>query len=234
MRHRPGALRLRLAALPAGCGGRGRRSSTSPGAHPPGLLLAFELRRAVGSVRRGRGRRGRARRRGVRRCGRAVTGFEPARTAASSRLASRPNEEEATTARTVANSAVTASTLMAVRASPPSSTISRASSKAAIAPISSDASVIASTRWRSVCVRLVTRRSTTPPTTAAPSTRRRRPGLVRVGRRWRPSRSRPRAGSWFEPVSDAPRGDDPARVSGSGSSFWRSRPTWTVTVAGSW
>jgi hypothetical protein len=73
----------------------------------------------------------------------------------------------ATIAKIEAKIAVIPSTEITTRASAASSTISRASSKAAIAPIASEAIVIASTRWCSERVRLVTGRSNTPPVTAA-------------------------------------------------------------------
>ena len=85
----------------------------------------------------------------------------------SSRRVSRPSGAEATSASTVANTAVVASTPTLVRTWPASSTIRRASSTAATAPIASEAMVMARTRWRNDRVRRVTARSTRPAPTAA-------------------------------------------------------------------
>ena len=76
------------------------------------------------------------------------------------------------------------------------------------------------------------RRSAQPaPTASADQPDRRQRGGDRLARRrGRTTTSRSR----LEPVADAARRRDPAGSSGSASSFWRSRPTCTVTVAGSW
>ena len=84
-------------------------------------------------------------------------------------------------------------------ASPASSTISRASTTAAIAPMASEPNVTTSRRLRSERVRWVTPRSTTPPPTAAPSAPARRA----------PSRRLP---SRLEPVADTTSRRDPARL----------------------
>ena len=89
----------------------------------------------------------------------------------SRRWASRPSGRDATAASTAAKPAVAASTPSAERAWSASSTISRASTTAATAPMAIDDSVMASTSWRSDVVREVRARNASPaPTAQAAST----------------------------------------------------------------